>query len=77
VAFLQELLAMFGIKTKFTDEQRLVLTKFFEQNKYPSTSEKHDIALRAGISDSQVSVWFMHERRRSKQKVNRSTNAYI
>jgi len=46
----------------------MVLFKYFKQNMYPSSIEKQNISKEAGISESQVSVWFMHERRKAKQR---------
>ena len=65
-----ELLAAYGIRpsTRHTDEQRKALNDLYALTKYPTKEQKHALSNAIGISEYQVSVWFMHQRKKDKSK---------
>jgi hypothetical protein len=65
-----ELLAAYGIRpsTRHTEEQRKALTDLYALTKYPTKEQKNALSTAIGISEYQVSVWFMHQRKKDKTK---------
>ena len=61
------LLATFGIRTGFSEEQLTELNDFFHNvSKYPDKSQKHQLSQQLGITMSQVSIWFNNKRNKRK-----------
>ena len=61
------LLANFGIRTGFTEEQLNIMNNFFQNiSKYPDKNQKSMLSEQLGITISQVSIWFNNKRNKRK-----------
>jgi hypothetical protein len=49
-------------RTTFNDHQLDCLEQSFEKNKYLTVSERLDLAVRLGLSDTQVKTWYQNRR---------------
>ena len=63
----QQLLAAFGIKTKLNENQKDILTRFYNQNKYPSAEEREQLACQVGCPSNQIYWWFIKARQKEKK----------
>ena len=61
------MLSQFGIKFQFNDEQRKVLSLYYDKDAYPSREAKEAISVEIGVSIKRVSEWFIDERKRRKK----------
>ncbi|CAG5111978.1 Oidioi.mRNA.OKI2018_I69.chr2.g6243.t1.cds [Oikopleura dioica] len=52
----------------YTDEQLSILALRFEEKRYLTTEERHQLATEIGITDTQVKVWFQNRRAKEKRK---------
>ena len=53
-----------GKRVKYTDAARRALMAVFEYNKYPSTSERKQLADAFNMSTRNIQVWFQNQRQR-------------
>ena len=61
------LLATFGIRTGFSEEQLEIMNNFFHNiSKYPDKSQKNQLSEQLGITVSQVSIWFNNKRNKRR-----------
>lgn len=60
-------------RTYFTPEQVDFLEKSYDTNQYPDQQEKEQIALKTGLNENKVQVWFSN--RRARQRKNLTNNA--
>ena len=63
-----QLLAAFGIRptNRYTPQQLSALKNLYLTNKYPTKEEKNDLAMKLGITEHRISVWFKHQREKDK-----------
>jgi len=63
----RDILAAFGIRKNFTDQQLQYLNSFFTNvSQYPSKEQKEKLSLDIDLSFKQVSMWFENRRRKKK-----------
>lgn len=55
-------------RVTYSDEQLSALAIKFEEKRYLTTEERHQLASDIGITDTQVKVWFQNRRAKEKRK---------
>ncbi|KAI6183761.1 Protein gooseberry [Aphelenchoides bicaudatus] len=60
-------------RTYFTPEQVEMLEKAYDSNPYPDQTEKEQIALKSGLNENKVQVWFSNRRARQRKNLTNST----
>lgn len=62
------LLARFGISSPLEEKQVQVLQDFYDRNRYPTSSEKDELAQMLSLSTKRVQHWFQWKRYKDKNK---------
>jgi hypothetical protein len=62
------LLARFGINSPLEEKQVRVLQDFFDKNRYPTSTEKDELAHMLNLSTKRVQHWFQWKRYKDKNK---------
>jgi len=62
----ESLLAMFGIRTGFTQEQVVVLNEYYLLSRYPSQEVKKQLSEKFSVSVQQIDKWFINKRYKEK-----------
>lgn len=60
-------------RTYFTPEQVEQLEQAYETNPYPDQAEKEQIAMRTGLNENKVQVWFSNRRARQRKNLTNNT----
>lgn len=63
-------------RTSFTNTQVLEMERMFERKQYLEASERHQLAERIRITETQVKTWFQNRRMKRKRKRTEETQYY-
>lgn len=55
-------------RTVYTEEQKVLLQRHFDQEKRPSLQQRVELALMIGVTEYAIKIWFKNQRSRDKKK---------
>ena len=64
-------------RTVYTEEQKVLLQRHFEQEKRPRLQNRMELALRIGVTEYAIKIWFKNQRAKNKKNHLRKTHEVL